>query len=246
MKKFALLLSMAALVFASCEKDDENTTTTPTTGPAALALNFEAKAGADNLVFNQPYTNDLNQNFTWKMAQFYVSDVKLWADRTGTNTVELPDSYFLINPDNGQADLGMIPSGTYYGVEFVVGIADSATNHGDPALAEGVLAPQNPSMHWSWNSGYIFIRIEGDYAQTQGGAPDTHFEFHIGMDNLAQEVTIAKEFTVEYGANNVTPIIVDHKAILTGVDFTTDTVTHTMDNMMLAMRIANNIPNSFK
>jgi hypothetical protein len=59
-------------------------------------------------------------------------------------------------------------------------------------------------------------------------------------------VTVAKEFNVEYGTLNVLPIEVDHKAILTGVDFTTDTVTHTMDNMMLAMRIANNIPNAFK
>lgn len=241
-----MVLSMAALVFASCEKDDDNTTTTPTNGPSAAALNFVAKAGTEDLVINQPYTNAFNQNFTWEMSQFYVSDVKLWADPTGDNTVELPDSYFLINTQNGGADLGLIPSGTYYGVEFVVGIADSATNHGDPALAEGVLAPQNPSMHWSWNSGYIFVRIEGNYAQTQGGAPDTHYEFHIGMDNLARKVTVAKEFNVEYGTLNVLPIEVDHKAILTGVDFTTDTVTHTMDNMMLAMRIANNIPNAFK
>lgn len=247
MKKLTLILSAAVLLFSACEKDDDdNTDNTPTTGLANLGLVFHSKAGDQDLVLNQPYTNEFNQNFDVELSQFYISDVKLWADASGNTKVSIPDSYFLFQPTHKEFNLGMVPSGTYYGVEFVVGIADSATNHGDPALQDGVLAPQNPSMHWSWNSGYIFVRLEGSYAKTQGGAPTNHYEFHLGMDNLARTVEISKEIEVTYGASNSAMIMVDHKAFLKGVDFSADTVTHTMDYMMLAMKIANNLPNAFE
>lgn len=66
-----------------------------------------------------------------------------------------------------------VPSGTYTGIEFTVGVPISE-NHIDDATA---LAPLNvASMNWNWKGGYKFMKIEWvtkDAASTNG-------TYHLG------------------------------------------------------------------
>ena len=52
---------------------------------------------------------------------------------------------------------------------------DSARNTSGAQL--GALDPAN-SMFWSWNSGYIFVRMEGNSPQST--QPYNKLQFHIG------------------------------------------------------------------
>ncbi|MBI3882575.1 MAG: cytochrome C peroxidase [Verrucomicrobia bacterium] len=66
--------------------------------------------------------------------------------------------------------LEKIPAGEYRALRFAVGL-DSTTNKGDPAkhAADHPLNPNLNGLHWTWQSGYIFLAVEGMF--TERGAP---------------------------------------------------------------------------
>ena len=249
MKNILWILGAVALLATSCKKDDDDTTTTPTTGSgvADFSLHFHPMAGMEDFSTSSTYTTPDDWNYNIELSQFYVSGIELWKDALGTEKLSLDSVYLLVKPSQMSYELGEIPSGTYYGVDFNIGIADSAVNHGDPSAATGVLAPQSPSMHWSWNSGYIFVKIEGNYADStdKTGSLDHHYELHVGMDSMVRSVSLSKEFTVTEDVASELMIMVDHTAVFETIDFSQDSITHTMDNMPLAMEVANNLANAF-
>ena len=241
MKKYSLLLAIAVLSFVACDNDDDDDTTPSSSTEAAMGIHFHPKVGMEDLVIGNDYTVN-GETISWSMSQFYVSKIKLWKDALGNEKLSIPNSYYLVKPNHATAGLGNVPVGKYYGIEFYFGVADSAVNHADPSLALGDLAPQNPGMHWSWNTGYIFLRAEGEIKS--GVNTGTNFEYHVGLDKMARMVTVAKEFNVAANVQNEVMIMVDHAAMLNGLDFATDTETHTGDNMPLALKIADNMPNN--
>lgn len=255
MKKYwSLLLFVGALfVVTGCEEDDDNentitTPTTPTTGQASFALHFHPMAGSADFSYNTTYATSNGDQMQFTLSQFYISELSLWKDPAGTDQHKVADSYALVKPDQMMYPMGDIPAGTYYGVSFNVGI-DSVTNHLDPATydATNPLAPQVPTMHWSWNSGYRFITVEGMYdpSATVGNPITESFEMHIGMDALLRTVTLQKPFTITDGQASEFMIMVDHLEFLNAVDLVTDNSTHTMDNMPLATLVADNTSSVF-
>jgi hypothetical protein len=73
--------------------------------------------------------------------------------------------------------------GNYTSVAFTIGV-DSARCTADLSKRTGVLDPAKggEGMYWAWNSGYIFMKIEGtspSVARSQG-QPNGEFFFHIG------------------------------------------------------------------
>jgi len=81
------------------------------------------------------------------------------------------------NPDLNAVVKGQAPAGTYKGLRFVLGVP-FAKNHQNQAIAA---SPLNVGkLFWSWNSGYLFAKIEGQAAGTDGGAPYPPFLVHIG------------------------------------------------------------------
>lgn len=68
-------------------------------------------------------------------------------------------------------------------------------NHEDPSAlpADDPLNILNTDdMHWGWNTGYIFLKIEGraDTTQAQSGQDIATFTYHIGSDQLLKNVTL--------------------------------------------------------
>jgi hypothetical protein len=101
-------------------------------------------------------------------------------------------------------------------------------------------------MHWSWSSGYIFIAIEGVADRNADGTPEAAFQLHIGMDNLRRMVTLPVHTDILNDTENMAHIEIDYLRFLDGVNLSlTTSQTHTMDNMMLATSIANNVDSVF-
>ncbi len=65
-----------------------------------------------------------------------------------------------------------MPSGEYTGLTFTVGV-DSTRNVS--GAQTGALDPTQ-GMFWSWNTGYIFMKLEGYSPQSEKGG----LTFHIG------------------------------------------------------------------
>jgi hypothetical protein len=146
--------------------------------------------------------------------------------------------------------LGQIPVGEYETIKFDIGI-DSIRNHSDPTLnpAGHPLALTFPSMHWSWNTGYIFMRVEGeaDTTAAQTGI-NVAFEYHIGGDNFLREVSVPIELQVDANTQLVQAHIdFQLSTVLTGLDIMggNDLITHTMGNMPLANTVIGNAQSAF-
>lgn len=250
MKKILWILGAVALTFTSCNNDDDNQTTDSQVidgGYGELSLHFHPMSGMSEFSTTETYSTPDNWNYNVQLSQFYISNISVWLDPIGSQKASFDNLNYLVKPDEMLYNLGGLPVGTYYGIDFSIGIADSATNHADPSAASGDLAPQSPSMHWSWNTGYIFVKIEGQYADStdKTGTPVHNFAYHVGMDNMVRNVSLGHEFTVQRNVSNEVMVMVNHAAVFETIDFSQDTLTHTMNNMPLAMEVANNLVNAF-
>lgn len=206
-----------------------------------LMMHFHPKAGSADFAYNTTYAvNGRNIKFT--RAQFYFSGLKLETDVGGELAV---DKYLLVNAATHMYEIGAVTPGHYHGLEFNVGV-DSVANHSDPSTyaADHALSNMNDNVkHWSWNSGYIFIALEGmvDTSAAGTGNPDVDFQMHVGTDNLLRMAHIhGNHFDIESGQNYTLELEWDILRFLDGVNLQSDYTTHTMNNMPLATTIADN------
>jgi hypothetical protein len=171
MKKniFLSMLVALAMVATSCKKDKKEESTSQV-GKVKIEL--------ENIINEVPI--ELNQSYvlgsdtlSFSTFKYYVSNVQ-FVGADGTIWSE-PNSYHLIDLSDESTSLltiGNVPKGDYTGVKLMIGV-DSTRNvsgaqDGDLGVANG--------MFWSWNSGYIFIKLEGQHNQSMDGS----FAYHIG------------------------------------------------------------------
>jgi len=131
----------------------------PAANTGNLYLELEPTVGTAPLVLgNTAYPNGNGEQFTISTFKYYLSNVQL--HRADGTRYAVPDSYILVDaaqPASQHVALHDIPAGTYTGLSFVVGV-DSARNVA--GAQTGALDPVK-GMFWDWNSGYIFVRLEG-------------------------------------------------------------------------------------
>ena len=121
------------------------------------------------------YKNANGDDFKISTFKYYISNVGLVAN-DGSKVV-IPESYFLVNaadPATLDQQITDIPEGKYTGIFFTIGV-DSARNFA--GAQTGALDPAK-GMFWSWNSGYIFVKLEGESPRST--AKKNRLTFHIG------------------------------------------------------------------
>ena len=156
-----------------------------------VSLHFYHIAGGRPLVFDSIlYKNGSGQSYSVTMLKYYISNIKLRGiDR---KIYENPNGYFLIDsydPSASEIVLADLPAGDYDSLSFIVGV-DSL--HNCSGAQEGALDPAN-GMFWAWNTGYIFLKMEGK--STVSKSPGHIYEYHIGgykePSNCIRKVSIA-------------------------------------------------------
>ncbi|MBT9393857.1 hypothetical protein KLP40_11850 [Hymenobacter sp. NST-14] len=167
--RFSLPLLAASTLLASCNKNDS------APEPGSLAIEIDHLVGNTPLKLNTgTYTNGLGQPFTVSTFNYYLSNIKL-GKADGTEYAE-PESYRLIKESDTSTKtftLENVPAGDYTSLSFTIGV-DSARNVA--GAQTGALDPTN-GMFWSWNSGYIYTKLEGS-SPAAGG--NQQLLFHIG------------------------------------------------------------------
>ena len=179
MKRFFLLFAAGSVALASCKKDD-----TPEYNPnikADLTVEFDNIAGAADLQLNTgTYTNSSGENFKVTKLKYYVSNFKLTNVDGSVYTVPQDSCYFLVDESDASTHepLLHVPEGEYKTLSFVLGV-DSLRNTMDVSHRTGALDPTGAGadMYWTWNSGYIFFKMEGTSASSPMGGM---FQYHIG------------------------------------------------------------------
>lgn len=240
-KYFSLVALSGIVLLSSCRKDKDAPDTTPTPQPGTLALHVHHNYGDTLFALNTNYTDAYGTVFYFTRAEFYVSNFGIY-DMNDSLVYE-PGSYFVVRPTTSEIALGAPGVSHVHEIEFFIGV-DSATNHSDPTTytADNVLSPQNPSLHWSWSSGYIFVAIEGVADRNADGVPESSFLFHIGTDNLRKAITLALHQDILNDTENMVHFEIDYSRFFDGIDLSLSTShTMTMDNMSLATQVYNNM-----
>lgn len=200
---FSLALAATVLLFvAGCKQDGPNPDK-----KGEIVLNFDNVVGSADLALNTgSYTNASGEDFTVTMLNYYISNIVLTNAEGGEYVVPQDKSYFLVKEEDAASQmitLTDVPEADYTGVKFIIGV-DSARCAADLSARTGVLDPASGGvgMYWSWNSGYIFLKIEG----TSSAAPadpsgNKAFRYHVGGFGGYSSATInnIKEVSLDFG-----------------------------------------------
>lgn len=188
MKKQNFLMLTALLIavfsFNACKNDKDND---PITGFGEVEIEFDHRAGDDALDFGTEYTNAAGEKLTFTTFDYFISNIVLIKDDGTEYTVPKDDSYFLIkhdDVDSREIKLSNVPAGDYTGLKFMIGV-DSAKSVSPVSERTGVLDPAGAAsgMYWSWNAGYIFVKVEGTSpsAPANPSAGGNIFQYHTGL-----------------------------------------------------------------
>ncbi len=216
MKKINLLpllaLSFSSLFIAGCDKDDDNNNNpTPVVVAPTLTIEMDHLAGSQKFYLDSTYINANGDNFTPDLFKYYISNIRLI--RNDNSEYVIPESYFLVNHEATASMKLIIDSlapGTFKSIKFLLGV-DSTRNVS--GAQTGALDPVN-GMFWTWNTGYIFLKLEGTSPVIPTSAQT--FTYHIGgfsgQNKNYKQVTLDFDGDVLLLANNKNPevhIVVD-------------------------------------
>lgn len=208
----ALLLAFAGLL-AACRSG----------GEAAPAVEVEIS----HVVASEPlqlregnYRNAAGEAFSVARLRYYLSGFRV-QDSEGRwfeapVHADSPEGYYLVDeaaPESKRFRLPALPPGAYAAIGFTLGV-DVARNHA--GAQTGTLDPVR-GMFWTWNSGYVFLKLEG--ASPASPAPDHGYEYHLGGDALARRIVLplgAKPLRIEPKLQPTVHLVADIAALFAG------------------------------
>ncbi|MDB5282084.1 MAG: hypothetical protein JWO06_1159 [Bacteroidota bacterium] len=140
-----------------------------------LSIQFKNYVGNELLKLDSgAYKNEAGQLYTVSKFKYYIGHIQL---KKADGTEYVSKEYFLLNEDEEstkQLTLSDVPPGDYKEISFLLGV-DSLSNCS--GAQSGALDPVN-GMFWAWNTGYIFLKMEG--SSPVSTSPGHFLEFHIG------------------------------------------------------------------
>ncbi|MDZ4668803.1 MAG: MbnP family protein [bacterium] len=196
LKNLIFLVAILPLILVGC-KDDPTPTPTepginsldtltnftglvvPKTGSITFSMDYQF-AGVPIIFESKNYVNAAKDTFTINALKHYLSNITL----TKSNGSKLNlGTYHLLNPQAPGSTIFTIdnvPAGHYTGMQIALGI-DSTRNYG--GLQEGALDP-SWGMFWTWNTGYIFFRINGNASAGKSFSYDLGGSEHLVRVNM--------------------------------------------------------------
>ncbi|MBC7937529.1 MAG: hypothetical protein H7Y86_19450 [Rhizobacter sp.] len=171
---------------------------------AQVSFKFNITANGKPLLLNDSsYTNGFNEAYQVTRLKYYISNILFKGD-----DVMLFNERVLLM-DAGNTDSIVFPSsnGNYHSLDFTIGV-DSALNCS--GAQDEALDPLN-GMFWTWNSGYIFFKLEGYSPASK--ADLGRIEHHVGgyrfPNNVARRITLPFPRKLEVKAGSKHTIIVN-------------------------------------
>ena len=200
--KFIFPLLFFVLIFSCKKKDKEISEPQDITG--GIQVNVSHQVSGQNLQFGAvTFTNPAGNLYSIDLLKYFISNLTL-VNQDGT-TFNI-GKYDLINPQQPSSCLvesSDIPNGTYTSMRFSIGI-DSLRNHDITNYAD-----MDPSsgMVWTWSTGYIFFKHEGQYIDSLGQTQS--LSFHLGTDLAYTVVQI----------NFSSPLVIDKNTRVINLNF---------------------------
>jgi hypothetical protein len=135
------------------------------------------------------YINPNGDSVKFSTLKYFVSNIKLGKADGSFFTVPKDSCYFLVSQELESSkllEIKNVPAGDYTNIQFSLGV-DSLKSRAPLAERNGALDPtggMTNGMYWSWNSGYIFFKMEGISPKARLDTAFTKertFFYHIGF-----------------------------------------------------------------
>lgn len=237
--KYTFLTLLCSTIILSCDKDDDDDSTTPPSTKADFALHFDHTFNNQTFSLNQNFTLGTGEIVKFSTAQFYVSNIRLMDDEQNMTTFE--DPFVLVDPSVGHKHIGEMEASHYHMVMLNVGI-DSVTNNTKQPIdfPDGhPLSAMVDHMWWSWNSGYIFFKLEGEVDRDGDGTFDDNFLYHIGTDANLIDKQKMMHSTVNAGDELEVHIKIDYSDFFNNVDMTNELEARMMPPALVSKMVSN-------
>ena len=190
-------------LFSSCQREVDLILKQKT----GVDIQFSHQVDDQPLDYGNTYTNPLGEDYTVTKFKYYISKIRLENTAAGSHSAE-DDNYFLV--DEGQADSKKISfnaeTGNYNAVSFLLGV-DSIRNVS--GAQTGALDPAN-DMFWTWNSGYIMAKLEGQSSFST--LINNEIEYHIGgfkgTDNVVKRIVLPFSQSIEIKNDKAASILI--------------------------------------
>ena len=141
----------------------------------SLVLRLNLKFKDETLVQNKKYISESKDTLEIDVLRFYISNIKL--QNSDATTFSESNSYHLIdieNPNSFRIPIAKNSGEAISKVSFSIGIDSLASVSG---AMSGDLDPTR-GMYWTWQSGFINMKIEGKSSSCK--TRKNAFQFHIG------------------------------------------------------------------
>ncbi|HRI00317.1 MAG TPA: hypothetical protein PK006_04620 [Saprospiraceae bacterium] len=180
--KFNLLnilfaIGLISFISFSCNDEHDNS-------PGSVVLEFDHRWGTQELKLNSSLLTPAGDSVKFTAFRYFISNISFL--KADGSEYKVPNSYFLVDHEldkSREITLTNIPADDYRAVQFIIGV-DSAKSTTALDQRTGVLDPATGAqgMYWAWNSGYIFIKVEGESpsAPIDSITLKRRFWYHIG------------------------------------------------------------------
>jgi hypothetical protein len=178
MKQFSILALLISVALFSCKKKKDDVIDTPAVQQSKLSL--KPMFGSEILQLDSVYTMSNGYQIEFVELKAYFTDIQsggsVMKDAALFNFRETGNLVFQANQVISN------PSS----IQFGIGVP-SSINHNDPSL----FPASNPlniaianDMHWDWNPGYIFFKVEAKVDTIVDGVTncDHNLVYHVGTD----------------------------------------------------------------
>ena len=193
-KVASLSIIAGSILMISCKKETETPADVivPVPSKAAVSLQFSNEVDGTPIAFgNLDYVNPSGETFSVTTLKYYVSHASL-VDANGME-VALNEHNLIDqgNPDSWNFMMANIPNGNYTTLRLHIGVEEEHNHSGDQT---GALDPIN-GMIWTWNTGYIFFKHEGQFVHTNNSTQA--LTYHYGTDQAYATVDIPISFELK-------------------------------------------------
>lgn len=188
-KLFILLLFSAFLISFNHTKKksvvDEST----------VKITFINTINNSKIILNDSmYTNPFEEKYTISKLRYYITNVSL---NNAFDSFKENNNYHLVDEskEESQSFSFNIPAGNYNSIKFLLGVdslhnvSGAQTDDLDPAK----------DMFWTWNSGYVMAKMEGNSSSSK--LVNNKYEFHIG--GYAGTYNVIKKIQLDFKDKNL-------------------------------------------
>ena len=259
MIRYLVFIFFIIFTFLSCKKEGCTDSTAENFNPNAntddgtctylpdlLRINVNASFGSQDFFLDSIYQTDEGHLVKFTDLKFFITDLK-----NGTDTLIDAALYDYRETQNTLFN----SAGDFLKFESLtakIGI-DSSINHDDPSMFPND-SPLNITnaglMHWGWNTGYIFISIEGKVDTLSSGNNFNHnFSFHVGTDQFLDSVAFDNLTWSPTSDGHKLDWSLDLKTFLNNplspIDLKNEFLTHSgSGQLLLAEKVKNNFLNA--